>query len=508
MSSLEENSSESPTMEFTEESMPEVHHSPTTPIAPNIPSNSPASPTQIPITSTSSPPPPAPVPHPPSAIASPSMVLQPPPPLTLAAAPAPPRFSNDRDNDRYFKSFPPGFRFCPHDHELVLYYLTKKVRGLPLPRNKIVDVILYQYDPEYLADRYKHFGEKEWYFFTPRDRKYKNGSRPNRAANGGYWKATGADKNIIYNQAVVGYRKALVYYTGKAPKGDKTNWIMHEFRVNDPLPQVRNHRDEMRLDDWVLCRIYKKHEKSNNVRNGQRNEERSDVSNEQRNEEHSSGSLDEIGEDYIHDHNSNDLAAMGADYAGEIYDMGAGSLENALPVYNGLSQQPAAPRGFSDSFNFSTAPACHSRTLRDTQVPNLAETFGNPAPMFPVNPDNWPYRQNGYPDEFLNLTHWSQVNIPGQFFDLHSVKPTYLPRNPAPLVNLLPTGTILPAHGLPYLNTAPPGGRLPPINTARPAGRLPPTNTALLTRRHPANIQPASLTSVDAKLTGHPPRHL
>lgn len=247
----------------------------------------------------------------------------------------------------------------------------------------------------------------------------------------------------------------------------------------------------LQLDDWVLCRIYKKHEKRNNVRNGQRNEERSDVRNEQRNEEHSSGSLDEIGEDYIHDHNSNDLAAMGADYAGEIYDMGAGSLENALPVYNGFSQQPAAPRGFSD----------------------LAETFGNPAPMFSVNPDNWPYRQNGYQDEFLNLTNWSQLNIPGQFFDLHSVKPTYLPRNPAPLVNLLPTGTVLPAHGLPYLNTAPPAVRLPPINsTARPTGRLPPTNTALLTRRHPAtnpaNGQPASLTSVDARLTGHPPRHL
>jgi len=75
------------------------------------------------------------------------------------------------------------------------------------------------------------FGEKEWYFFSPRDRKYPNGSRPNRVAGSGYWKATGTDKVITTEGRKVGIKKALVFYVGKAPKGSKTNWIMHEYRL-------------------------------------------------------------------------------------------------------------------------------------------------------------------------------------------------------------------------------------------------------------------------------------
>ena len=77
------------------------------------------------------------------------------------------------------------------------------------------------------------YGEKEWYFFSPRDRKYPNGSRPNRAAGSGYWKATGADKPVQHGGRTLGIKKALVFYAGKAPKGEKSNWIMHEYRLAD-----------------------------------------------------------------------------------------------------------------------------------------------------------------------------------------------------------------------------------------------------------------------------------
>lgn len=77
------------------------------------------------------------------------------------------------------------------------------------------------------------FGEQEWYFFSPRDRKYPNGARPNRAATSGYWKATGTDKPVLSSGSnqKVGVKKALVFYGGKPPKGIKTNWIMHEYRL-------------------------------------------------------------------------------------------------------------------------------------------------------------------------------------------------------------------------------------------------------------------------------------
>lgn len=61
-------------------------------------------------------------------------------------------------------------------------------------------------------------------------------------------------------------KKALVFYRGKPPKGIKTNWIMHEYRLidnntsNKPpgCHDLGNKKNSLRLDDWVLCRIYKK----------------------------------------------------------------------------------------------------------------------------------------------------------------------------------------------------------------------------------------------------------
>ncbi|KAF8409322.1 hypothetical protein HHK36_005396 [Tetracentron sinense] len=150
-------------------------------------------------------------------------------------------------------SLPPGFRFYPTDEELLVHYLCRKVAGHHFSLQIIGDIDLYKFDPWVLPSK-ATFGEKEWYFFSPRDRKYPRGSRPNRVAGSGYWKATGTDKIITTEGRKVGIKKALVFYIGKAPKGNKTNWIMHEYRLSEPTRKTGSSR----LDDWVLCRIYKK----------------------------------------------------------------------------------------------------------------------------------------------------------------------------------------------------------------------------------------------------------
>ncbi|KAH6818974.1 NAC domain containing protein 35 [Perilla frutescens var. frutescens] len=138
----------------------------------------------------------------------------------------------------------PGFRFHPTEEELVEFYLRRKVEGKRFNVELITFLDLYP-----LAA----IGEKEWYFYVPRDRKYRNGDRPNRVTTSGYWKATGADRMIrSENFRSIGLKKTLVFYSGKAPKGIRTSWIMNEYR----LPQHETER--LQKAEISLCRVYKR----------------------------------------------------------------------------------------------------------------------------------------------------------------------------------------------------------------------------------------------------------
>ncbi|XP_043719467.1 uncharacterized protein LOC122667280 [Telopea speciosissima] len=131
-------------------------------------------------------------------------------------------------------SLPPGFRFYPTDVELFLYYLKRKVMGKRLHFEAIRVIDLYKFDPWDLpAKSCLQSRDLEWYFFCPRDRKYSNGLRANRATENGYWKTTGKDRPICHNSQTVGMKKTLVFHEGRAAQGQRTNWVMHEYRLED-----------------------------------------------------------------------------------------------------------------------------------------------------------------------------------------------------------------------------------------------------------------------------------
>ncbi|KAB2601927.1 transcription factor JUNGBRUNNEN 1-like [Pyrus ussuriensis x Pyrus communis] len=128
----------------------------------------------------------------------------------------------------------PGFRFHPTDEELVDFYLRRKIQKKPISLELIKSIDIYKHDPWDLPTA----GDKEWYFFCKRGRKYKNSIRPNRVTGSGFWKATGIDKPIHSHGGeghdCIGLKKTLVYYRGSAGKGSKTDWMMHEFRLPNP----------------------------------------------------------------------------------------------------------------------------------------------------------------------------------------------------------------------------------------------------------------------------------
>ncbi|KAF8719705.1 hypothetical protein HU200_024456 [Digitaria exilis] len=152
-------------------------------------------------------------------------------------------------------SLPPGFRFHPTDVELVSYYLKRKIMGKKLIVDAISEVDLYKFPPWDLPDKSSlRSKDLEWFFFCPRDKKYPNGSRTNRATPNGYWKTSGKDREIMLNSRIVGMKKTLIFHEGKAPKGDRTDWVMYEYKMQDENLVSAG----FSKDAFVLCKIFKK----------------------------------------------------------------------------------------------------------------------------------------------------------------------------------------------------------------------------------------------------------
>nr|XP_034598768.1 NAC domain-containing protein 43-like isoform X3 [Setaria viridis] len=162
---------------------------------------------------------------------------------------------------------PPGFRFHPTEEELLNYYLRKKVASQEIDLDVIRDVDLNKLEPWDIQEKCKIGSgpQNDWYFFSHKDKKYPTGTRTNRATAAGFWKATGRDKAIYNAVKRIGMRKTLVFYKGRAPHGQKSDWIMHEYRLDDPsgdaaavAAAAAAASDASQEDGWVVCRVFKK----------------------------------------------------------------------------------------------------------------------------------------------------------------------------------------------------------------------------------------------------------
>ncbi|KAG6585796.1 Protein CUP-SHAPED COTYLEDON 3, partial [Cucurbita argyrosperma subsp. sororia] len=129
----------------------------------------------------------------------------------------------EADNGKDKHGLPPGFRFHPTDEELIVYYLASKTfQASNFHGVNIAEVDLNRCEPWELPDEAK-MGEKEWQIHS--------------------------DSNGVK----LGTKKTLVFYKGGAPRGLKTKWVMHEYRLHSDLASRNACKDE-----WVLCRIIHK----------------------------------------------------------------------------------------------------------------------------------------------------------------------------------------------------------------------------------------------------------
>ncbi|CAH1448449.1 unnamed protein product [Lactuca virosa] len=149
---------------------------------------------------------------------------------------------------------PSGYRFCPTDSELIVDCLNAKIESREPPKCRLHEVNIYNHRPEELAEHHRSH-ENKWYFLTSRDRKYPKGNRPDRAVLGklGTWRTTQKHKPVYdaTSGQMVGHKGSLAYFENDI----KTMWLMHEYTINGPNLPFENGD---KLNEWVLCKIYKK----------------------------------------------------------------------------------------------------------------------------------------------------------------------------------------------------------------------------------------------------------
>ncbi|CAK7329318.1 unnamed protein product [Dovyalis caffra] len=91
-----------------------------------------------------------------------------------------------------------GFKFQPSPEESISNYLQPKSRGDPVKGVPMAVINLCKNEPWELPDKAMiKLADQEWYFFCPRDLKYKKSKLANRKTKAGYWKLTSKIKAMM-----------------------------------------------------------------------------------------------------------------------------------------------------------------------------------------------------------------------------------------------------------------------------------------------------------------------
>jgi hypothetical protein len=98
---------------------------------------------------------------------------------------------------------------------------------------------------------------EQWFFFIPRQESEVRGTTPKRLTNTGYWKATGSPNHVYSSDnRIIGVKRTMVFYSGRAPNGKKTDWKMNEYKAiqldetsssNKVAPKVRTYHMHLEL---------------------------------------------------------------------------------------------------------------------------------------------------------------------------------------------------------------------------------------------------------------------
>lgn len=84
---------------------------------------------------------------------------------------------------------------------------------------------------------------EQWFFFIPIQDREARGGRPTRLTTQGYWKATGTPGFVFSsnNNRIIGGKRTMVFYKGRAPNGKKTQWKMNEYKASTQRdPSINN----------------------------------------------------------------------------------------------------------------------------------------------------------------------------------------------------------------------------------------------------------------------------